>query len=347
MILASINVTEKKACLISIPRDTKVTIPGHGTEKINAAHAFNGPAGAVEAVKKLTGMDIGFYAEVDFTAFKGIVDAIGGVPFHLDKTINDPMTGYLPKGDYVLNGDQALIICRSRETLPNGDLDRIENQKKFLKAVMEKAVTIRDIQSLLKVLDSAVKYLQTTMQPDMIFTLAEALQGMKVDDVEFATVPGDAPAPARGQPWYFIVDQAASAKLFDNVKNYCSVLTPAEEAARKAQEEQQQQAANTPVDRSKVRLTVLNGARTQGLAGEVAGSMGQLGYQNVKTDNTKNTYTDTTVYYRPGKQAEANTVAKDLDPNGNYTLTEDSDVTSANNSDVVLVIGKDYTSPSG
>ncbi|OFW56367.1 MAG: hypothetical protein A2W01_00325 [Candidatus Solincola sediminis] len=341
MILVSVNIKQKKAVLVSIPRDTKVTIPGHGAEKINAAHAFNGPAGAVEAVKQISGMEISNYAEVDFTAFKGIVDAMGGVEFHLEKTINDPMTGYLAKGDYNLNGEQALIICRSRETLPNGDLDRIENQKKFLKAVMEKAASIRDIQALLKILDSAVKYLQTTMQADMIFTLAEALQGMKVEDVDFATLPGDAPTPAVGQPWYFVKNEREAAKLFDNIKKYCSTKTPEEQAAIKAQQDQQQQAL-TDVDRSKVRLTVLNGARLQGLAGTVAESMQQMGYKNVKTDNTRNAYLDTTVYFKPGHEAEARTVAKDLDPNGDFTITQDSDVTSENNSDVVLIIGKDY-----
>jgi polyisoprenyl-teichoic acid--peptidoglycan teichoic acid transferase len=342
MILVSVNVKEKKAVLISVPRDTKVTIAGHGTQKINAAHAFSGPAGAVEAVKKLSGLDISDYAEVDFNAFKGIVDAIGGVPFHLDKTINDPMTGYLSKGDYILNGEQALIICRSRETLPNGDLDRIENQKKFLKAVMEKAVTFRDIQGLLKILDSAVQYLQTTMQPDMIFTLAEALQGMQVQDVQFATIPGDAPTPPAGQPWYFVADPTATAKLFDNVKKYCSTMTPEEEAAAKAKQDQEQQALNAEVDRSKVRLAVLNGSRTQGVAARVAQSLQQLGYTNVKTDSAKNVYTDTTVYYYPGHEAEARTAAKDIDPNNEYTLSEDSDVTSTNNCSVVVVIGKDY-----
>jgi len=342
MILLSVNVKQKKAVMVSIPRDTKVTIPGHGTEKINAAHAFSGPAGAVDAVKTLSGMDISDYAEVDFNAFKGIVDAIGGVPFHLEKTINDPMTGYLAKGDYILNGEQALIICRSRETLPNGDLDRIENQKKFLKAVMEKAITIRDVQSLLKILDSAVKYLQTTMQPDMIFTLAEALQGMKVEDVEFATVPGDAPTPTRGQAWYFIANPTATAKLFSNVKNYCSTMTPDEQAAAKAQQEAQQAKDNAPVDRSTVRLKVMNGAGWQGVAAKAADSMQQLGYQNVKTGSTKNLYPDTTVYYRPGHESQGKTVANDLNPNGNYTVSEDADVTSSNNADVVLVIGKDY-----
>ncbi|MDI7251913.1 MAG: LCP family protein, partial [Actinomycetota bacterium] len=77
MIVASVNVKAKRAVLVSIPRDTKVTIPGYGTEKINAAHSFKGPAGAVEVVEELTGLDIHHYVEVDFEAFKNIVDAIG------------------------------------------------------------------------------------------------------------------------------------------------------------------------------------------------------------------------------------------------------------------------------
>ena len=100
MILLSLDVEKKKAILVSFPRDTKVNIPGYGTEKINAAHSFNGPAGAVEAVKRLSGLEINDYAELDFEAFKGAVDAIGGVPFHLDHTIKDDKAGYLLKGDY-------------------------------------------------------------------------------------------------------------------------------------------------------------------------------------------------------------------------------------------------------
>jgi polyisoprenyl-teichoic acid--peptidoglycan teichoic acid transferase len=342
MILLSLNVEKKKAVLVSIPRDTKVTLPSYGIEKINAAHSFNGPAGAVEAVKKLSGMEINDYAEVDFEAFKGIVDAIGGVPFHLEHTINDPKAGYLPKGDYNLDGKGALIVCRSRE-LPRGDLDRIENQKQFLKAVMEKAVNIRDIQTLLGILDAAVQHLQTTLEPDMIFTLARMLQGMKVEDVQFATIPGDAPDPKPGQPWYFIYDEKATAQLFSNISNYSSIRTPQEEAALQAQQQQQQQAVGEE-DRSSIGLTVLNGARWDGLAANVAATMQDKGYQNIKTGNSSNAYSETTVYYAAGHEADARAVASDLDPNKTFRITQDAGVTGTNKSDVVLVLGKDYVS---
>jgi LCP family protein required for cell wall assembly len=341
LILLSLNAQKKKAVLVSIPRDTKITIPGYGIEKINAAHAFNGPAGAVEAVKKISGMEINDYAEVDFEAFKGIVDAMGGVPFHVDQTINDPKAGYLPKGDYVLDGNGALILVRSRK-LPRGDLDRIENQKRFLKAVMEQAAGIRDIQALLKILDSAVRYLQTTLQPDMIFTLARMLQGMKVEDVEFATLPGDSPEPKAGQPWYFVYDEQATARLFSNIRNYCSVETPEEQEAEQKQKEEQQSMGEA--DRSQIALTVLNGARWDGLAARVAEQLQEKGYRDVKTGNSVNAYSETTLYYAPGHEAEARQVAADLDADKDFNMVQDAGVTGAKKADVVLVLGRDYVS---
>jgi polyisoprenyl-teichoic acid--peptidoglycan teichoic acid transferase len=339
MMLASVNVQKKKAVLVSFPRDTRVTIPGYGTEKINAAHAFKGPAGAIDAVEEISGLDIHDYAEVDFDAFENIVDAIGGVTLHLDHPILDPKVGALPKGDVFLNGRDALILVRSRD-LPRGDLDRIDNQKKFLKAVMEKALSVRDLPSLLRILDAAVKYLETTLEPDLIFTLAEALHDMRVEDVEFVTLPGDEPVPAAGQPWYYVYDTAEAARLFENVRLYCSALSPEEQAAKASEEEPPDTV--TEVDRSGVDLSVLNGVRWEGMAAQVAKIMEGKGYSGISTGNTVNPYEKTTVYYAPGHEAGARMVARDLDPNGSFVIEEDADVAITYDADVILVIGKDY-----
>ncbi|MEW6553981.1 MAG: LCP family protein [Actinomycetota bacterium] len=343
MILASVNAQKKKAVLVSFPRDTRVNIPGYGTEKINAAHSFSGPAGAVEVVEKISGIDINGYAEVDFEAFKSIVDALGGVILHLDYPILDPKIGALPKGDVFLDGENALILVRSRE-LPRGDLDRIDNQKKFLKAMMEKVVQNRDLQALLDVLDATVKYLDTTIEPDLIFGLAEALQGMSVDDVEFVTLPGDEPDPPPGQPWYYIYDEAAAATLFQNIKLYCSTVTPEQEAAQEANERQQEKLAETDAapDPSDVDLSVLNGARWEGMAAQVAGILEEEGYRDITTGNTVNLYEETTIYYAPGYEEAARMVARDLSPSADFIIDEDADVATTYGADVVLVIGKDY-----
>ncbi len=343
MILASVNVENKKAVLVSFPRDTRVNIPGYGTEKINAAHSFEGPAGAVKVVEQVSGVDVNDYAEVDFEAFKNIVDAIGGVTLHLDYPISDPKVGYLPKGDVYLTGETGLILVRSR-ALPRGDLDRIDNQKKFLKAMMEKLVEIKDLQALLKVLDATVRYLKTTLEPDLIFALAEALQGMQVEDVEFVTLPGDEPSPAPGQPWYYVHDQAATATLFENIRLYCSARTPEEQAAEAARREREEglDEGAEQVDRSGVDLAVLNGVRWEGMAGRVAEIMRDRGYGRVSTGNTVNPYEKTTVYYAPGYAAAARTAARDLKPGAPYVVEEDADVAITHDAHVVLVIGKDY-----
>ena len=340
IILASVNVEKKKAVLVSIPRDTKVTISGYGSEKINAAHSYNGAAGAVQAVRELSGLQLNGYAEVDFEAFKNIVDAIGGVSLHLDYPILDPKVGALPEGDVFLNGEDALVLVRSRD-LPRGDLDRIDNQKKFLKAVMDKAVNVRDIQSLLAILDATVKHLDTTLNPDLIFALAEALQGMNVEDVEFTTLPGEDIEPAPGQPWYYIVDEDAAAQLFSNIELYCSALSPEEQAALAAQQAEEEQAVEE-VDRSTVDLAVLNGVRWEGMAAQVAEIMERRGYVDISTGNTVNPYDDTTVYYAPGHEAEARRVAEDLDADATFVIDEDEDVAITYDADVILVIGKDY-----
>ncbi len=341
MIIASVNVEKKKAVLVSIPRDTRVTIPGYGTEKINAAHSLKGPAGAIDIVEEISGLDINAYAEVDFEAFKNIVDAVGGVFLHLDYPILDPKVGSLPKGDVFLNGESALILVRSRN-LPRGDLDRIENQKKFLSAMMKKVVEVKDLQSLLRILDAAVKYLDTTLEPDLIFTLAEALQGMQVDDVEFVTLPGDDPVPAAGQPWYYVLDETGVARIFDNIEKYCSSMSPEEQLAQ--QEKVATNILESEVDRSRVDLAVLNGVRWEGMASKVAERMKEKGYKDVSVGNTVNPYEDTTVYYSPGHQAEAKMVARDLNPNAVYVIEEDQDVAITYDADVILVIGKDYVS---
>jgi hypothetical protein len=177
----------------------------------------------------------------------------------------------------------------------------------------------------------------------MIFTLARMLQGMTVEDVEFATLPGDSPEPRAGQPWYFVHDEEATAQLFYNIRNYCSVETPEEQADEQAQQEEEQRALEN-VDRSAVTLTVLNGARWEGLAASVAERMEEKGYSDVETGNSKNAYSQTTIYYTPGYEAEARVVAADFDPDGELNFVEDSSVAGNYDADVVLVIGKDYVS---
>ncbi|MFI9507685.1 LCP family protein [Nocardia sp. NPDC052566] len=124
--------------LVSLPRDSYVSIPGHGKDKLNAAFAFGGPQLLVQTVEIATGLRIDHYAQIGFAGFAGVVDALGGIELCLDAPINDPLAGInLPAGCQKLSGPEALGFVRTRAT-PNADLDRVKNQRMFMSALLKK-----------------------------------------------------------------------------------------------------------------------------------------------------------------------------------------------------------------
>lgn len=129
---------DAKPTLLSIPRDSLVSIPGNGRNKINAAFAFGGPQLLVQTVEGATGVRVDHYMEIGFGGFAGIVDAVGGVDMCLDEPIKDPLAGIdLPAGCQELDGAQALGFVRTR-AFATADLQRVQNQRKFLGALSEK-----------------------------------------------------------------------------------------------------------------------------------------------------------------------------------------------------------------
>ncbi|MDV7264416.1 LCP family protein, partial [Rhodococcus oxybenzonivorans] len=105
------------ATMVSIPRDSYVSIPGYGEDKINASFAFGGPQLLVQTVEEASGLHIDHYAEIGFGGFAGIVDAIGGVEMCLDAPIDDPLAGInLAPGCQELSGSDALGFVRTRAT---------------------------------------------------------------------------------------------------------------------------------------------------------------------------------------------------------------------------------------
>jgi LCP family protein required for cell wall assembly len=128
------------AARLSIPRDTVVEIQGHGLQKINAAHAFGGPALSISVIKRWLGIPINHVVEVNFENFPQLIDSMGGVDYtggcivsRLDGGFrNGGYTLRLPKGTHHLNGKQALALARTRENLCHAnetDLQRAEHQQ--------------------------------------------------------------------------------------------------------------------------------------------------------------------------------------------------------------------------
>ena len=149
--VVSIDPITKDAAIMSIPRDTRVFIPGKIAEysKMGHAHAYGGPNLAIETVERFLDIEIDFYVRVDFEAFKQAVDALGGIDMDIPVSgeYSDPAQNLyikLEKGPAHLDGQKALELVRYRG-YANADIGRIEVQELFLKALIKKAASLANI----------------------------------------------------------------------------------------------------------------------------------------------------------------------------------------------------------
>jgi LCP family protein required for cell wall assembly len=132
----------KKDLLISIPRDTKVNLPDHGTNKINAAYVYGGEEMLVNEIYELTGISITKTMIVNFEGFKSVVDALGGVYITVDEPMHDPLSGAdFEPGTHLMDGGQALAFARDRKSA-NGDFDRVDRQKYLINEIFKQKFNI-------------------------------------------------------------------------------------------------------------------------------------------------------------------------------------------------------------
>ena len=129
--------------LMSIPRDSRVAIPGHGDdEKINAAFAYGGPKLLTETIENETGIRIDHYVEIGFGGFVDLVDAVGGIEICPKQAIKDPQANLdIKKGCQEVDGVEALGYSRSRKTYAQGDLQRAQAQREVVSAIGREVVS--------------------------------------------------------------------------------------------------------------------------------------------------------------------------------------------------------------
>ncbi len=175
MILATVNPKKETIYLTSIPRDTKVTVPGDSQpyEKINAAYTIGGASGAVQTVQNLLHVPIDFYAIINMGGLEKMVNAVGGV------TVTPPLTfkysaANVQKGKTVtLNGAQALAYSRMRHEDPAGDYGRQVRQRQVLQKLVIKGMNISSLPRYKQILSSINGKLKTDMKFDDMVALRE------------------------------------------------------------------------------------------------------------------------------------------------------------------------------
>lgn len=199
IILARVDPVEKRAALISIPRDTKVVYKGE-TMKINATHAVDGPEGVVSAVNQLCfggEQKISQYAEINFEGMQKLIDAVGGIDINATEGVDDPehLDIKIEPGFQHMDGATALTYARARYQYADGDFTRMRHQRQVLGALASKILNDLDPTTVMGTVESLSEVVITTLNVQDILAVANAMRGMDVEqDMYVANIPSYANA---------------------------------------------------------------------------------------------------------------------------------------------------------
>lgn len=349
VIVARIDPQAKKIWMLSIPRDTKVMIPGHGYDKINAAHAFGGAALTVKTVHQFTGLPINNYMEVNFAGFENAVKQMGGIWVNVPRAINDKQAAaFSPEqraykiaaGYQKLDGEHALTFVRARHGFLDQDFSRMSDQQIFFRALADQLAHRTDMPTMIKVVTSITPYIRTDLSLIDMMKTALAMKDAGSKNMYTATVGGVWVNP------YEVPDMAKLAVLvrnfkdgvpFDKSANIATIVNPT--GATSVATATVKPAAAGSVKPSSIKITVRNGAGVSGFGAQAATILKAKGFKVKSVGNAnQNVYKKTLVVYKTNSAA-ANAVAAVLLPG---TTVVKSRGLYSSPTEILVIIGKDW-----
>jgi len=228
LMLAHVNPGQNKVSLVSIPRDTRVHLPGIGLTKINHAHAMaeaggkGGHAGtlaAIQAVSNLCRCSLNYYVKTDFDGFEHFIDTIGGV----DVKLNAPVKltyNYrtLPAGEQHWNGETTLDFVRERKSLDDGDNARQRNQALVVQAIARRLLVPDNLAQLPELIRQVKEdILDTNLTDADMLSLAWMVRGIDPEEMYFVQFPGSSGKAhdplVNAELYYWIPDMKAWSEL--------------------------------------------------------------------------------------------------------------------------------------
>ena len=343
--LVHLTANRKNAIVMSIPRDTWVTIPSckrhsgsmssEHSDKFNSAFSIGGPACTIKTFKKLTGIPIDHFIVIDFSGFERVINALGGVSVCLKQAINDPVQNHegsglkLSAGTHLLRGTQALEFARVRHNVSDGsDTSRILRQHAFLGALVKKVddtSLLTNPLQLYKVLDATTSSI--TADPGLgslgaLKDLAESLKSLKPKAVTFLTDPWH----LRGDGANVEITQSKAQPIYDAINNDTAYPPPVAVVAGPP--------LKTPPDQISVK--VFNATGTPGQAKKVAAALTALGFNVVGVATATSVSSTTLVHYAPSRDQSGRTLTATV---VGATSIADSSLGST----LDLYVGTDYT----
>ncbi|MCB0918172.1 MAG: LCP family protein [Actinobacteria bacterium] len=232
MLLVHLGTDLDNVSVVSIPRDSLVTIPAHTDDqgqnvakhegKINSAFATGGPAVTVATVAQATGLEIDHYVEVNFKGFLDMVNAVNGVPVCLSEPLQDLNSGLdLPAGRQTIRGKQALAYVRARYI--DNDFGRAKRQQRFLTGMAQKVTakgTLLNPITMNNFVDAALNSVTTDerMDRESVAMLAARLADLSLEQIQFTTVPVSDGSHMHEGESTVLWDSDAATQLFDALR---------------------------------------------------------------------------------------------------------------------------------
>lgn len=204
MMLIKVNFDTGESSILSIPRDTRVSVKGK-QDKINHAHAYGGVELTMDTVREFLGIDLDYYVKIDYSVVKDVVDAIGGVkidvPFDMKyKEYNPtvpPLNINIKKGEQILDGKNAHDYLRFRNNndmtvgYKEGDIGRIKAQQYFMKELIKQTLKTKNLLRLPKLIETYFENVETNIPLGTILKGAASARKIDVENMITETIPGD------------------------------------------------------------------------------------------------------------------------------------------------------------
>lgn len=176
-IIMTVNQETKKILLTTTPRDAYVPIADGGNnqnDKLTHAGIY-GVDASIHTLENLYGIDLNYYARLNFTSFLKLIDLLGGVDVNNDQEFTSLHGNYhFPVGNVHLDSEQALGFVRERYSLANGDGDRGRNQQKVISAIVQKLTSAEALKNFDDIMQSLQDSVQTNMPPETMVSLVNA-----------------------------------------------------------------------------------------------------------------------------------------------------------------------------
>lgn len=330
------NPNTKKAHIVSIPRDTLIEVDAYLDTgeyqkywKINTAYVLGGEEEITMHVESLLDININYIVEVDYNAFRSIVDAIGGVEMTIEQDMfydddaQDLHINFKAGETVLLDGEKAEEFFRWRKNndgtgLANGDLDRIKNQQLFISKLLDKVMSPSIVFKAPKILNSISENVETNISAKELVSLGMKIIRLKSSDIIMTTLQGE-PQYIYGES-FLIADKEYNMDLINSLSSG-HPSSPSN---------------ITTINRENLKVIVLNGTNISGLASTARDKLLARGYENVEVGNTTDAVKKSVIQTNNKDLKDLLKTDIDIEKIEKISRSEYKDY------DIVILLGEDY-----